>query len=93
MGDEATAIDEELRSEFIDYLNYGNHGIHDAPLYLKDSSRPGCIRWTAWGEEKFTSEKEFLPRYREFLNARKRRLPHYRKFLKWRGPRDEEDED
>lgn len=65
-----TAIDEELRGEFIDYLNDGSSGIHDAPLYFKDSSRPGYIRWTSWGEEKFTSEKDFLPRYRQFLEQR-----------------------
>lgn len=104
-GAEVLAIDEKLKSEFVEYLNYMEYA--DRPL-LDDDGEPVRLGATHYqkGAPGFimvfpgclghdVSEEEFLPVYRQFINSRKHDLPHYRKFLEYRRlwEEDEEDED
>ncbi len=107
-GAEALAIAENLKGEFVQYLNYMEYG--GRPL-LDDDGKPVGLGATHYqvGDAGFIMvfpgclgapvfDQEFLPVYRQFLNSRKHDLPHYREFRKrlraWEeDEEDEEDED
>lgn len=94
-GAEVLAMDEKLKGEFVDYLNYMEYG--GKPLLDDDgkpvgygathydSGVPGHIMVFPGCLGHPVSEQDFLPVYRQFLNSRKHDLPHYRKFKEWSG--------